>query len=475
MTRVDALSLKLLDDSIDEAELRALAELTQETEGRRVLLQMMELESHLQASGRSSIADRVLVQIQQERCMRVEEGVMRAVSESETSVRARPVVAGNRTTSRFALMFAGVAALAACILFVVVAVDRSENELSAIAQLNQHGSTVRILDADGKRRPVRSTDQPLALRPNETIETSHFSDAAEIVYPDGTKLELLGETRVRIAATTGGSKQITVLSGVVQADVARQPAGLPLRIVTKTATLEVLGTTLGVEVRDASTQLGVGTGRVAMIRKADGQRVEVEAGQFATATEATNEPLQSYPFPKLPSEWEEDFEVGLPAGWRTGDLIEFEDVKAVQAVRPAKSNNGHFVITSHNAWQEGAHALCRVKEGSVLHLRIRQRAFARITIMIGARSYPPAGGRIGSNLFYTRKAWNEALPADTWKTISVPLKDIAWQMKQGEKVNGPPDLTGLAAYLIHISTMEQDAGLTVDRMWITDDTESNPL
>lgn len=475
MKRHDELTLKLLDDTIDEDELNELAELTQAPEGRQSLLQMMELEAHLQASGRSSVASRVLGQIEQERCDRVEASVMRVVSESAASVRTDADGAGNKSTSHFGVVVVGIAALAACLLLALLAVDRTKGEQSPLAQLNSRGSTVRILDAAGRSRSVQTTGQPLALRSSETIETSQAIDTAEIVYADGTKLELLGETKVRLAETSDGAKQVTVLSGVIQADVAPQPAGRPLRIVTRAATLEVLGTTLGVEVRDTSTQLGVTTGRVAMIRKADGQRVEVEAGRFAMATESTKEPLEARPFPRLPSQWGEDFEEGLPPSWRTGEVVQLDAEHAVRAVRSARSRDKRFVITSHNAWQEGDHALCRIDKSSVLHVRFRQRDFARITIMLGTRSYPPATGRIGGNLFYTLKAWNEDLPPDTWKTISVPLKDVAWQMKQGRRVTGPPDLAGKAAYLIHVSTMDQDAGLTIGRVWITNEAEASQL
>ena len=36
----------------------------------------------------------------------------------------------------------------------------------------------------------------------------------------------------------------------------------------------------------------------------------------------TNEPLQSHPFPSLPSHWSEDFEEGLPPGWQRMHSVE---------------------------------------------------------------------------------------------------------------------------------------------------------
>ena len=474
MNRLDELTLKLLDRTISDDEVKELAELSAEGEGRESLRRLMELESHLHLSGQSSVADRVLDQIQQERCDRVEESVMRAVTESGSFAQAGTHDSTPNYKSRVAITVIGIA-IAACLLFVFFRGEQKDDRDSVIAVLNRHGSAASVLDVEGSDRSLGGPDQPLDLRSSDTIETFHAIDTAEIVYADGTKVELLGETKVRISESPNGAKQIQVLTGLIQADVTPQPSGMPLRIVTESATLEVLGTTLGVEVRDDSTQLGVATGRVAMTRKADGQRVEVQAGRFATATESTSEPLQSHPFPTLPREWSEDFEKGLPSGWRSGERVELLDAVAVKAIRSMRTKEDRFVLTSQNAWQEGDHALCAIDQDSVLHLRIRQSAFARITIMVGTRSYPPATGRTGGNLFYTKKAWNEDLPADTWKTISIPLKDIGWQIKQGKRSSGPFQWQGLAAYLIHVSTMEQDSGLMIDRIWITHPTEERSL
>lgn len=470
MKRLDELSLKLLDENIDEDELQELMELTQSPDGREVLLRLCELESHLASHGRSSITDNVMAQIQEERCDRVTEGVMQVVRELPEPTRSS--LAG-RSKFRIPALVIGIAAMAACLVLVVLQNQKSEETNEVIATLNPRGSLVKMFDADGRALPLPQAEQPFLLRQNQTIETSQAIDSAEIVYADGTTIELLGETKAILSETSNGSKQLEILTGLIHADVSPQPRGRPLQIITRTATLEVLGTTLGVEVRAASTQLGVATGLVAMTRKVDGQRVEVEGGRYATATKSASEPFQTHPFPELPTEWSEDFEDGLPSGWRTGEFVDGQDTKAVRAVKSWRSDDGRFVVTSQNEWQEGKHGFCSIDETSVLHMRIRQSKFARITIMVGTRSYPPATGRVGRNLFYTKKAWNEDLLPETWKTISVPLRDVAWYMKQGTKESGAPELEGLAAYLIHVTTMEHDAELLVDRIWITSQSEGS--
>lgn len=468
MSRLDELTLKLLDASIDHNELRELVELCKDGH-RETFLTLLELESHLLASGSDSLVDRVSDQLLKERCDRIETGVMQVVGIRESS--AATVI--DQRPSQLPFILASLVAVAACLAIAFVAVQPTIQNRNIIAQVLPHGSEIRIIDAEGRNRLIQTASQSFDLRLNETIETSQLSDSAEIIYADGTKLELLGETRVRLAETSNGSKQVTVMSGVVQADVTPQPDGQPLRIVTQSATLEVLGTTLGVEVQAASTQLGVARGRVVMTRTADGQRVEVEAGQFAMATESAKEPLKSFPFPELSSEWAEDFEDGFPQGWLTGELVEVDGEKCVRAIQSPHRQTSRFSVTSQNAWREGDHALCRVDEHSVLHLRFRQSEFGRMTIMIGTRSYPPTTGSVGANLFYTKKAWNENLPPHLWWTISIPLSDVSWHIRQGVKNGGAPAWDPLAAYLIHITTMERDAGLIIDRVWITNDQQGH--
>ena len=465
MNRLEELTLSLLDGTIGEAEVQELLAITRTAEGEACFHKLVELESHLQSMERSSIADDVVAKLQEQRRNRVEEGVMQTVSDDNLASPPANAV-GSKRSSRMIAVAVGIAAVAACLLLALIQFDGPTLEDSAIATLYTHGSIVKVLDRNGVARTYTSRE-PLELREEQTIDISRGIESAEIKYSDGTAIELFDSTRVKVSETTNGSKQLWVVSGLIYADVSPQPKGRPMQIVTETAIMEVLGTTLGVEVQDTSTRLGVASGRVAMTRNADGQRVEVVAGRYATATDSPIEPLEAHRFPELPTEWSEDFEDGLPTGWRSGELVKIDDLKAVKTIKSGRPDDGRFVISSQNAWHEGHHGLCRIDEHSILHLRIRQSEFARITIMIGTRSYPPAKGRTGGNLFYTKQAWNKGLPADTWETISVPINDVAWHIKQGAKLNGAPALDGLAAYLIHVTTMHQNSELVIDRIWIT--------
>ena len=472
MNRFDELTMKLLDGAIREPELQELAAHARTVEGRKAFLELVQLESHLQSIGRSSIAGEVVTFLEEQRCRRVEDGVMRTVGDASEPSCSNAQEVGRGKSYRLTVAIMGVAALAACLLFAVVRYDGIEgsgNEDShrTIAQVSTHGATLSITDADGVTRLDLRTDQPIRLRQNETVETSSGIDSAEIVYSDGTTIELLGETIVTLSETTNGSKQLTVLSGVIQADVSPQLAGRPLRIITSTATLEVLGTTLGVEVRDASTQLEVATGIVAMTRKVDNQRVEVKAGQITTATDSAEHPLHARPFPELPSAWSEDFHSGLPKGWLVGELIDIEDGHAVRATFDEHGSEMKYSVSTQNAWGEGDHGLFLLHEDSVLHVRYRQDDVAPLHLMVVTRAYPPGQLRRGVNLHYEIPLRDDRQTAGNWQTLSVALADVSFFDRRRVFERGAPKISGLAAFSLRLTTMDHDAGLIVDRIWVT--------
>ena len=130
MKRLDELTLKLVDQVIAEGELRELGELAESAEGRASFLQLMKLEAHLQTTGRLSLADRVLLKIHHERCGRVEEAVMLAVTEPDASGDANAVVAGNERSVWLVFTVVGMAVIAVCILVGQCVGDRA---MAAIA------------------------------------------------------------------------------------------------------------------------------------------------------------------------------------------------------------------------------------------------------------------------------------------------------------------------------------------------------
>ncbi|WP_161604648.1 FecR domain-containing protein [Roseiconus nitratireducens] len=337
----------------------------------------------------------------------------------------------------------------------------------AEARLLVHGAGVQLFGVGGDLLSFPIPGQTADLISGQTIQTPRTIDSAEIVYEDGTKVELSGDTTVTLARTKHGAKGIYVVSGLIQADVSPQPPDLPLLIRTSTATLEVLGTSLGVDVDDSSTQLEVASGLVSMTRRSDGERIEVAAGQLATVTEASGIPFNSKTFPSLPYAWSVDFEEGLPSGWWAGQRIETETGWAVLAAGDGHGRENNIAVTTQNAWREGQHGLFNLSDDSVLHVRFRQQRVAPLRLMLVTRAYPPGNGRRGVNLYYEDSSWNAHLASKTWHTISVPLSETSYFGKRGNFENGKQKLEGLAAFTVQFTSMNQEIGLTVDRIWVT--------
>ncbi len=350
MNRLEELALKLIDGELAGHEARELNELAKSHDNREILVRLLEIEAHLQSSGYGSVAKQVIESLRLERRQRIEDGVMSVVSghrevekqQSSTSfpggrrtveiagtrmIRRRPGRAVLQTTSqRFRRLAVG-ASVAALVAIGVLAfrsssVERNSHSASAtIAKLIALDSSVVVRnEVYGEVQTKQETQKSLSLLAGQSVEVLHSMDNAEIVYADGTRVDLLGQSKVILHSRDDGAKRLTVVSGMIQADVAPQPTGRPFEIVTETATLEVLGTTLGVEVAEASTQLEVTSGVVAMIRTSDGRRVDVSSGQFVRATVSSEDTFWAAPFPKLLDTWSSGFDVGMPAGWN-GKLI----------------------------------------------------------------------------------------------------------------------------------------------------------
>ncbi len=364
-------------------------------------------------------------------------------------------------------LFAVTAAVAASLLLAVFLWQGHKSNDQVIARLTVHDDGVQLFDVRGVALRTPKVGQTVDLSTGQVVRTPRSIDSAVIDYEDGTRIELLGDAEMILSESRQGAKQLNVAAGLIQADVTPQPEGLPLLILTSTATLEVLGTSLGVDVNKTSTQLEVASGLVAMTRRSDGKRIEVAAGQLATATESTGAPLDAAQFPFLPDQWSEDFEDGLPLGWWAGRLVATESGWAVLASGDGHGIENNIAVTTQNAWREGEHGLFNLRRDSVLHIRFRQQRPAPLRLMLVTRAYPPDSRRRGVNLYYEDPSWNANIPSGQWQTISVPLSEVSYFGKRESFQKGAVGLEGLAAFIVQLTSMDRDIGLTVDRIWVT--------
>jgi hypothetical protein len=126
----------------------------------------------------------------------------------------------------------------------------------------------------------------LAVLAGQGIRTSGEKSSAALRAPDGTVLELGGETVVESiaeAGPAGAGRRVTLAAGTFAVDAARQPAGRTLVFATPHAEARVVGTRFTLTVSTAGTRLEVRQGRVRFVRLSDGAEADVMRNQEAFA------------------------------------------------------------------------------------------------------------------------------------------------------------------------------------------------
>jgi ferric-dicitrate binding protein FerR (iron transport regulator) len=151
--------------------------------------------------------------------------------------------------------------------------DRSD--MSFMARLEQAGGEVRIVHA-GESRPAEAGRR---LEPGDGLELVGENASAVVVYADGTRLEFDGDAVVsQFSGDEATGKQVLIASGSVRADVAKQPAGAPMRLKTANAEVVVLGTRFHLAGGSDATFVETTEGAVRLVRSVDGRSIEVPAG-----------------------------------------------------------------------------------------------------------------------------------------------------------------------------------------------------
>ncbi len=157
------------------------------------------------------------------------------------------------------------------------AAPERRDTLPAIAKLEQIRGQVFVLE--GRSRSAAKPGS--GLQSGRGIQTSGGDGLAVISLPDGTRIELGGDSSASRIIDDGKERRIVLERGVLEAEAARQPAHRPMIFETPHAEARILGTRLRLSADGASTRLEVREGRVRFIRLSDGKSVDVVSGQYA--------------------------------------------------------------------------------------------------------------------------------------------------------------------------------------------------
>lgn len=185
-------------------------------------------------------------------------------------------------------------------LFAIVAGIRLYNQhiLNATRekvglQVVRFSGTVQIIDPDGLRILRSNMIIPLDCR----IKTLSDSEVT-MRYFDNTSISLSANTQIRINKREATSKTIHLIQGTLQANVAPQPKGYPLRLYSPDASGTVVGTVLKYSYINNRTRLDVEKGKVKFQRLKDNKTLFVKAGFYAETETLSLEPLPTGAEPK---------------------------------------------------------------------------------------------------------------------------------------------------------------------------------
>ncbi|MDG2013462.1 MAG: FecR family protein, partial [Pirellulaceae bacterium] len=199
---------------------------------------------------------------------RTDQNVLELISNLEQSQRTL-------TKRRFLITLSSIAAAVLLMLGVgYLWIIQSDG----IAKITSIQGAVRWTGDGGRVIETLETGQDLT---GGTIETRSVNSVVELRFRDGSTVSTSGGAVLTIA--DDGQKKIYLRSGVLSADVEKQPSECPMIVVTPTARLEILGTRFDVVANPERSKVSVRQGLVRAVRLSDGKSVKVAGGHSAIA------------------------------------------------------------------------------------------------------------------------------------------------------------------------------------------------
>ncbi len=357
----------------------------------------------------------------------------------------------------------GGAAIVALTTIVVIAVailmQAFETTDAPLATVEAFHGRIRIVREDGSTSVVTGVEE---LRSRDRLTTDDGQSAATVVFAEGTRLVLAGDTSIGFHQERTGQKRLVVAHGNVAATVAPQPQGQPMLVATANARLEVLGTEFLLDARHDVTELSVTAGRVRLTRIADGASVEVAGGQRLVAS-STGGPLATNVATGPGDTWQEDFESGLPADWTRAELTR-DDLppgsRGAVRVQEVRQRDGvYYHIGTPKAWSQGLFA---IHSDTHLHVTYKLAKPDWFQVFLSTRSRDSGPPSTATYRFKDERFWWPMKPGE-WRTATVPLAAFGRVSDWSEEPPSPEELP----FEILFTSKDNNLSLVIDRIWVT--------
>jgi len=387
MDRIEELTYRLLDDDICDAEfdeLRAMIESDQAAED--LFCSVLRMEGELRGEHETDLVEPTMQRLEERLSERAEHRVMDAVWAVGAARDLVTEQAKKRSASRWPLW--AIASFASVLLAVgfyrfyqpTIVEEPSTGDLPVVVRTN---GDVQIVTVDG---PRKATNVGRVIRLGEQLQIDGGSDDVLLRYADGTEIELSGDGRLAIDQTSQGGKQLHLIVGQLHADVAKQPMGQPLVIITPHVDVRVLGTRFDLSTgENTETRLELESGKVELIR-GDDDPVTVERDQIAIilndvdpiqiqplnpVIETPNRQLEFRGVRSIEFDAEQDAIVAVTAShvvhWLRDGSVNAAPYRTVQKGKPRnKAQAGSFVLFEEAAFDRLV--VKNIRRGEVVHV-----------------------------------------------------------------------------------------------------------
>ena len=286
-----------------------------------------------------------------------------------------------------------------------------------------------------------------------TLDALTSDASAVLVFHDGSRVTVSGQASLTVADF--GQKVLRLQSGVLSAEVVKQPKGQPMRILTPSAETEVVGTRLNVDADMLSTRVTVNEGRVRVTRLADGTMREVAADQLVVAKLESRTPFEVKPRGEHTDSWRST----LPKDVRYGKWL------------PSAIGGPGLVSAEPQMWKPDAQtdpvlqhfALLRVSSGESppawlsadSRIRVRGRLQSSQAVFFGFTAHHAKGGFAGR--YVTLRQIEVGSDDGRSFDIEIPVSTF----KKGEP-NFPASPIGGELYDWFAFTRQGDVGLKIE-------------
>ncbi len=196
-----------------------------------------------------------------------------------------------------------VAAVAASFLIAFFATSNRKNQSKTIATVIGVNGPLQWTGNGGQLRSDLSVGMKL---PGGTIDGVSPDSWFSLQFDDGSVVVTSGNSM--LAFSDLGQKVLHLKAGRLSADVRPQPNGSPMLIHTRSATLEIVGTSFDIDADLAATALNVTEGKVRVKRRSDGKLVDVPAQHQVIA--AADQELKVSQIPKVAHRWQSRLQNG---------------------------------------------------------------------------------------------------------------------------------------------------------------------